>query len=155
MTKARAPLSISEAVTTIAGLIGWDQVAAAAGCGKLLVRHWGDPSSQRLPSRKQAMKIEAAYRAAGGEGAPVTGAYVLLAGSRATSKASILDPATALVIELAKSLEELLIPLEQASAAMLSSGMALNEAGEAAFDRARALLDRAADHCGARKAFGI
>lgn len=48
----------------------------------------------------------------------------------------------ALVDELAASLEELLVPLERASAEMLAKGGVLNEAGEAAFDRARSRLAR-------------
>lgn len=45
--------------------------------------------------------------------------------------------------DLLASVIELLEPLERASAEMVAQGKALNEAGEAAFDRARAAIAKA------------
>lgn len=77
MTKPRPPLSIDAALARIAGQLerGWESIAEVTGRKNGLVRAWGDPARrERLPV-DDAIVLDLAYRAAGGEGAPIFEAY--------------------------------------------------------------------------------
>lgn len=78
MTKVRAPLTFPDAVTRIAGLIGWAEVARVTGRAERTVRDWSDPDRRTVPPIDQALDLDAAYRAAGGEGSPFIDAYAFL-----------------------------------------------------------------------------
>lgn len=75
MTKLRAPLSFEQAVTRIAGLLGWETMAEITGRSTRAVRNWSDPDIESSPSIEHAFALDCAWRAAGGEGAPLADAY--------------------------------------------------------------------------------
>jgi hypothetical protein len=75
MTKLRPPLSFDQAVTRIAGLLGWEACGALVGRSARAVRAWSDPDADAAPSIEQALILDVAYRAAGGEGAPIFEVY--------------------------------------------------------------------------------
>lgn len=80
MTKTRPPLTFELGLTRIAGLIGWDRVAALAGQEERTVRNWSDPdtgpSAEQIPLGT-SLRLDAAYRAAGGPDAPMLDCYAL------------------------------------------------------------------------------
>lgn len=76
MTKARDPLTVADAVTDIAKELDWDKAAALFGCTVRLVAAWSDPDDPREPSLKQALALDAAYRAkTKTDYAPIQAAY--------------------------------------------------------------------------------
>lgn len=76
MTKIRDPLTVADAVTDIAKELGWDEAAALFGCTVRMVAAWSDPDDPREPSLKQALAMDAAYRAKTGQDfAPIQAAY--------------------------------------------------------------------------------
>jgi hypothetical protein len=75
MTKLRDPLTFGQAITRIAGVLGWEETASIVGKGKRLVRLWSEPDKRCNCTLDQARNLDAAYRAAGGEGAPLLEAY--------------------------------------------------------------------------------
>ena len=75
MTKLRAPLSFDQAVTRIAGLLGWETCGALVGRSARAVRAWSDPDADAAPSIEQALVLDLAYRAAGGGGSPIFEVY--------------------------------------------------------------------------------
>ncbi|MFT3967383.1 MAG: hypothetical protein QM690_16025 [Sphingobium sp.] len=77
MTKVRAPLSFGLAITRIAGLIGWKEAARLARRSPRTIRHWSDSEKKGTPTLEQAIALDAAYIAAGGEGAPILSAYAM------------------------------------------------------------------------------
>lgn len=77
MTKPRPPASFEQAITRIAGLIGWEEVARLTGRSDRAVRDWSDPDIESLPTIAQAFALDAAYRAAGGGEAPMHSTYAL------------------------------------------------------------------------------
>lgn len=75
MTKAVAPLTFHHAIRRIAAVIDYPEIARVVGRSPSLARKWSDPESGKSPSLDQALTIEAAYRAAGGEGSPILEAF--------------------------------------------------------------------------------
>lgn len=76
MTKARDPLTVADAVTDIAKELGWDEAAALFGCTVRMVAAWSDPDDPREPSLRQALALDAAYRAkTKADFAPIQAAY--------------------------------------------------------------------------------
>ena len=77
MTKRRAPLSIDAALARIAGHIpgGYAEMARILDRSERLVRAWGDPERRERMPIDDAIALDLAYRAAGGDGAPVFEAY--------------------------------------------------------------------------------
>lgn len=76
MTKARQPLSIADAVTEIAKVVGWEESAAAVERTVRTVAYWSDPEDDREPSLAQALVLDAAYRRkTEGDYAPIQAAY--------------------------------------------------------------------------------
>jgi hypothetical protein len=75
MTKLRAPLTFAQALTRIAGLIEWAEVARIVGRKERAVRLWSEPDKACSCTLDQARDLDAAYRAAGGDGAPLLDAY--------------------------------------------------------------------------------
>jgi hypothetical protein len=75
VTKPRPPLTFAQAVTRIAGLIGWTDAATIVGRKERTVRLWSEPDQGGTCTLDQARDLDAAYRAAGGDGAPLLDAY--------------------------------------------------------------------------------
>lgn len=80
MTKPRVPLTVPHAVTKVVGLIGAAAAAEAADRSTRMVYNWMDPDSDDAPTVLQAMALDLAYRAAGGDGAPIFELYAELLG---------------------------------------------------------------------------
>jgi hypothetical protein len=77
MTKARAPLSFSLAITTVCGRIGWKTAAAVTGRSIRTVRHWSESDRHGAPTLDQAIALDRAYVEAGGDFAPILASYSL------------------------------------------------------------------------------
>lgn len=75
MTKARTPLTTADAMTRVAGLLGWAEVARIASRSNRCVRNWSDPDHDTSAPIDTARNLEVAYRAAGGEGSPFLEAF--------------------------------------------------------------------------------
>ncbi|WP_030540578.1 hypothetical protein [Sphingobium sp. DC-2] len=77
MTKRRAPLSIDTALARIAGQLngGWADMAAVTGYAERTVRAWGDVDREEQINLPAAIKLDIAFQAAGGTGAPIYEAY--------------------------------------------------------------------------------
>ncbi len=75
MTLLRAPRTYSEAITRIAGVIGWDRICKITGRANRTVRHWSQPNCLTVPPIDQAQALDAAYIAEGGQGAPFFDAF--------------------------------------------------------------------------------
>lgn len=80
MTKRRPPLSIDAALARIAGQLedGWKSVGKAVARHPGYVRKWGDPDAREKMPIDDAIKLDLAYRAAGGDGAPIFECYAHL-----------------------------------------------------------------------------
>lgn len=75
MTKVRAPLTFSLAITTVVGLIGWDQAAKITHRSKRAVRYWSESDKAPAPTLDQAMALDQAFIEAGGGFAPILESY--------------------------------------------------------------------------------
>lgn len=75
MTKPRVPHSWAYAATRVAGRLGHDAAAIVVGRSIRLIERWTTPGDKRLPSLDQALALDAAYLADGGEEAPFMAAY--------------------------------------------------------------------------------
>lgn len=77
MTKRRAPLSIDTALARVAGLLpgGWSEMAQLTGYAERTVRAWGDVDREEQVNLPMAIKLDIAFQAAGGIGAPLYEAY--------------------------------------------------------------------------------
>lgn len=83
MTLRRPPLSLDAAIACIMSQLGsWAEVAAVTGYAPRTCEKWGafdiadpeDPDARDIPMRA-ARKLDIAYQAAGGIGAPILEAY--------------------------------------------------------------------------------
>lgn len=75
MTKARAPLSFSLAITTVAGRIGWLQAGSIVRRSVRTVRHWSESDRHGTPTLDQAIALDRAFIEAGGGYAPILESY--------------------------------------------------------------------------------
>jgi hypothetical protein len=75
MTKRRDPLTFHRALTVIAGRIGWDKCAMIVGRSERLVRMWSDPDADSEISIIDALRLDKAFLAAGGDHAPLHRVY--------------------------------------------------------------------------------
>ncbi len=75
MTKLRAPLSFSQAITLIAGTIGWKQAARITRRSVRTVRHWSESDRRGSPTLDQAITLDRAHLAAGGDYPPILESY--------------------------------------------------------------------------------
>ena len=83
MTQLRAPLTYPAAMTRVAGVLGWPVCAQMARRGVRAVRYWSQDNCTSSPTIAQALAYDAAYQAAGGEGAPFLDAFAFqLQGAR-------------------------------------------------------------------------
>lgn len=70
MTKRREPLTYHRTLTTVAGLIGWDNAGAICGVSERAVRYWSDPDAETQIRMIDAERLDKAFMAAGGDHAP-------------------------------------------------------------------------------------
>ena len=77
MTKLRAPLSFEDAITRVAGVLGWAEACKAIGKEDRTLRAYSDPDDPRQLGVGDALILDAAYQRAGGDGAPIYEAYAL------------------------------------------------------------------------------
>lgn len=75
MTKVRAPLSFSLAITTAVGLIGWDHAAKITRRSKRAVRYWSESDKGSMPTLDQAIALDLEFMKAGGGFAPILESY--------------------------------------------------------------------------------
>ncbi|MAC58705.1 MAG: hypothetical protein CMH85_10600 [Novosphingobium sp.] len=75
MTKPRRPLTPYRALARIADLLGWDGAAEVIEKSEWTVRKLSDPDAGRKLSFQDAIRLDAAFRRAGGQGAPLFECY--------------------------------------------------------------------------------
>jgi len=75
VTKLRTPLTFADAMTRVAGAIGWAEAARVTRRSDRTLRAWSDPELTPTPPIALALDLDAAFRAAGGDGAPFQEAY--------------------------------------------------------------------------------
>ncbi|HEX8446254.1 MAG TPA: hypothetical protein VF649_06535 [Sphingomonas sp.] len=75
MTKPRPALTFAQAVTRIAGLIGYPEAARLVGRSERTVRYWSEDDQDGEPRLQDALSLDLAWRAAGGDGAPILDSY--------------------------------------------------------------------------------
>jgi hypothetical protein len=63
------------AITTVAGLIGWDAAASVTGRAPRTVQHWSESENRGTPTLEQAIALDRAYIAAGGGYAPISDSF--------------------------------------------------------------------------------
>lgn len=86
MTKARNPTTFEDAILRIVDRIGWAAAADAVGKGERVIRNWSDPDMDRQPDIDDALKLDAAYLAAGGGNPPPLASVYLARLERIASK---------------------------------------------------------------------
>jgi hypothetical protein len=77
MTIPRQPATFELALAKIAALLGYDGCATVLGKSESHVRKLGAPDTEREISLRDAVRLDAAWRRAGGEGAPLLECYAL------------------------------------------------------------------------------
>ena len=77
MTLPRQPATFENALSDIAKVLGWDGCGTVLGKSESHVRKLGAPDTERELSLRDAVRLDAAYRRAGGEGAPLLECYAL------------------------------------------------------------------------------
>lgn len=75
MTKPKTPNTSAHAVTRIVGLLGFELSREIVGRSKHCLRGWMNEDRTSCPTWRQAIALDAAFAAAGGEGAPLLEAY--------------------------------------------------------------------------------
>lgn len=70
MTKVRPPLTFENALTKVAGHIGWDRVAEITKKGESTVRNWSDHDTTTSITLECALLLDAEFHKAGGDGTP-------------------------------------------------------------------------------------
>ena len=77
--KPRAPLSTDQALARIAGQLpgGFVEMARILDRSESLVRGWSDPDRRERIPMDDAITLDLAYRAAGGDGSPLFDSYAV------------------------------------------------------------------------------
>lgn len=75
MTKVRAPLTFENALTKVAGVIGWAEAARICGFAENTVRNWSDHDTTAKLPLEAAFRLDVAFQVGGGEGAPFHECY--------------------------------------------------------------------------------
>lgn len=75
MTKRRLPLTFENALTKVAGVIGWAVAARICGQAERTVRNWSEPDTSAAISLDAALALDVAFHAAGGDGSPFLSCY--------------------------------------------------------------------------------
>jgi len=81
MTQLRPPCTFADAMTRVAGTIGWRPAATIVRRTERSLRYWSQPNSRTSPTLDQALALDEAYQEAGGEGAPFADAYAFQLGA--------------------------------------------------------------------------
>lgn len=144
MTKRRTALSFDDAATRIAAQIGWEEMAGIVGRSERAVRNWSDPECATYPSIDQALALDVAYRARGGEGAPYAEAYAdrLEMAAQAAQSASALPRLAGIAAKETGEALAALIAAAQPGATLAERAIARREGREAiaALTKAEAAL---------------
>lgn len=78
MTKQRAAFTFENALTKVAGHIGWSAVAEICGVAESTARNWSDPDTTASITLDAALKLDCAWHeATGGDGAPFLTTYAM------------------------------------------------------------------------------
>ena len=75
MTKVRAPLSFSLAITKVIGVIGWANAGRITRRANRTLRHWSESDRKGTPTLDQAIALDRAFIEAGGDYAPILESY--------------------------------------------------------------------------------
>lgn len=75
MTKLRAPLTFENALTKVAGHIGWPRVALICGQAERTVRNWSEPDTTAAITLEAALQLDKSFHIAGGDGTPFLYCY--------------------------------------------------------------------------------
>jgi hypothetical protein len=129
MTKLRAPASFEQAITRIAGLIGFEEIARITQRSDRAVRNWAEPGVNSLPTIAQALALDAAYRARGGADHPILECYAF----RLDIDVKALPDPQAIRLAAATAAKE--------GGEAISALIAASDPGASAAERARALLE--------------
>lgn len=78
MTKERQPATIEDALFRVFGLVGLERCAELLNREAGYVRSLSDPDSRYRVTVVDALKLDLAFEAAGGQGAPIRDTYNLL-----------------------------------------------------------------------------
>lgn len=107
MTKARKPLTQHSAMVEVGTFLGWDTCADIIDMSESMARKLGDPATGRELKFRDAIRLDVAYREAGGNSSPFLECFA----ARVGFDGDAINPDQACVIE--------------------SSGVAALETGEA------------------------
>lgn len=154
VTKLRAPLTIDNALTRIAALIGWPAMADVAQVKERTVRNWSDPDTPERCPIEAGLALDLAFQASGGEGAPIYETYgLLLEAARADrfTTAAQLANRTVKVIKEGAEAHIALVTASQPGATDADRRAAVREVEEAVAELTRTLplLTEGAGPCGA------
>ncbi len=75
MTALRDPFTFADAMTRVRLVIGWKAARSIARVSDRTARAWSEEGSNRRPRVDVALRLDAAYQAAGGDGAPFLEAF--------------------------------------------------------------------------------
>lgn len=103
MTKLRQAFTFENALTRVAGHIGWSRVAEIVGKSETTVRNWSDPDTTASITLQAALKLDFEFHEAGGEGAPFLLCYATLVDA---ARLAAFPERAALIAGAAKSAKE-------------------------------------------------
>jgi hypothetical protein len=75
MTSVRTPRTFADAMTRVAGVLSFATCRTIVRRSDRCVRNWSEETSNKRPTIDQALQLDAAYRLAGGDGAPFLDAF--------------------------------------------------------------------------------
>jgi hypothetical protein len=107
MTKPRQPLTQYRALETVSDLLGWETCAEIVELSVSQTRKLGDPDTGRELKYRDAIRLDAAYRQAGGNCSPFLDCHAARLGIDTTASGA------------------------DAACLMMASGIAAKESGEA------------------------
>jgi hypothetical protein len=133
MTKMRAPASFEDAITRVAGVLGFEGMAAVVGKTDRAVRNWSDPDIGTLPTLEDAWRLDAAYIAECGGEPPILAAYALKLKRSAFAPGNAAAIAASMKVAAKEGGEALaaLVDASQPGADQLTRQLAAREALEA------------------------
>lgn len=103
MTKRRHAITFENALSKVAGHIGWAKVAEICSQAERTVRNWSDPDTTSKISLDAALRLDVEYHKAGGDGAPFLLCYATSVDAARLAAAPGLE---ALVAAAAKAAKE-------------------------------------------------
>ena len=130
MTKLRSPITWADAMTRVAGTLTFAGARKIVTRSDSLVRKWSDASTGKLPTIEQALRLDTAHRAHGGEGAPFFDTY-----------AALLEIRVSQVMACRIALAEDLASVAREYGDALSAAIAVTLPGATARDVLRALAE--------------